>query len=317
MRIGLERKTTMSDDQPAFLANQAAPGSGAPCHCAESPVSQTQYIYSIGKLEVRFPSLGIEREFQQRERQIMMDKESGWTNSGERLFEVLTANPHLARAICFVQLVGNIPAYVVVPSGLEVMRSLIGAVRGIGEPDLWSIVIGKRGPMATPATCGGLLAPMMACDQAYTFTTNEFVHDLLERVQPAISARGHKTEALEAASRDVFRRITGSMENLGAQDGHRALNYFLVQHPGLFVAIAERVNEAVLDTIETRVTQGGMGNRIVTIVLTFIRQATGVPERLFCRVDVTEEWPFVADVVHGGSPALGLQPFIETGSPAC
>jgi hypothetical protein len=60
------------------------------------------------------------------------------------------------------------------------------------------------------------------------------------------------------------------------------------------------------------VAQGGIGNRVVTIILTFIDLTTGVPERLFSRVDVTEEWPFVADVSHGGAPPLGLQPFVET-----
>jgi hypothetical protein len=232
----------MADDQSMPLTNQPpTSGSDAPCpRCSESHSSHNQYIYSIGRLEIRFPSLGIEREFQQRERQLLLEKKDTWANQGERLFQVLSANPHLARAVCFVHLVGNIPAYIVAPTGLEVMKSLINAVRGVGQPDLWTIVIGKRGPMATPTSCGGLLAPMMACDQTYTFTTKEFVHNLLERVGPGVSAHGHKTETLEAASEDIFRRITGSMENLGAQDGHRALNYFLVQHPGLFIAVAER-----------------------------------------------------------------------------
>ena len=143
---------------------------GAPCpHCSgnSAPVYQ-QFIYSIGKLEVRFPSLGIEREFQQRERQLLLERKKGWTDSGERLFHVLTSNPHLARAVCFVHLVGNIPTYIVAATGQEVMNSLISAIRGVGHPDSWSIIIGKRGPMGTPTTCAGLLAPMMACDQVYT-----------------------------------------------------------------------------------------------------------------------------------------------------
>src|SRR5205085_12458761 len=137
-----------------------------------------------------------------------------------------------------------------------------------------SIVIGKRGPMATPTSCGGLLAPMMACDQIYTFTLKEFIHNVVDRVKPALSARGHNSDSLEGIAEDMFRRITGSMENLGAQEGHRALNYFLVQHPGLFAAMAERANRAGLDSIETRVRQGNMGNRVVTVILTFIDRAT-------------------------------------------
>jgi hypothetical protein len=308
----------MADDQSPSLTNQpAGSSSDVPCpHCSERLASdQLQYIYSIGKLEVRFPTLAVEREFQQRERHLLLERKKAWADSGERLFQVLTSNPHLARAVCFVHLIGNIPAYVVAATGQEVMNSLIKAVRGVGQPDVWNIVIGKRGPMATPTTCGGLLAPIMACDQVYTFTIKEFVQSLLERVKPVASARTHKNQNFEANIEDMFHRITGSMENLGAQDGHRALNYFLVQHPGLFLAVTERADRATLDSIETRVTQGSIGNRVVTIILTFIEQATGVPERLFCRVDVTEEWPFVADIAHGGAPPLGLQSFIETCSP--
>jgi hypothetical protein len=78
-------------------------------------------------------------------------------------------------------------------------------------------------------------------------------------------------------------------ENMGISDGHRALNYLLVQHPGMFLAAAERRNH-VLDRIETRVFQA---------------------ERLYCSVDITEEWPFVASTAGSLSP-LGFAPFLDS-----
>ena len=54
----------------------------------------------------------------------------------------------------------------------------------------------------------------------------------------------------------------------------------------------------------------GPGPRVVAIVLTFLDTTTGVPERLFCRVDVTEEWPFVAGEGASQSP-IGLTPFVD------
>ena len=47
------------------------------------------------------------------------------------------------------------------------------------------------------------------------------------------------------------------------------------------------------------------------MILTFVDLATGVPERLFARVDITEEWPFVAEGTDGGRSPLGLRPFVE------
>ncbi|MEO8350885.1 MAG: hypothetical protein ABI680_04085 [Chthoniobacteraceae bacterium] len=306
----------MNEDHPPKATpapESAAPH--APCpQCAGKAPGHQQYIYSIGRLDVRFPSVSLEREFQQRERQLLLERKTGWANSGERLAHVLTHNPHLARAVCFVHSVGNIPAYIVAATGSEVLKGLVEAARSAGQPDAWSIVIGKRGPMGMPTTCGGLLAPMMACDQIYTFTLKEFIDGLVQRVKLAGLPSTKKAEALPAVAEDIFRRIAGSAENLGAEDGHRALNYFLVQHPGLFLAAVERANKAVLDSIETRTTVGAMDTRIVTVVLTFIDHATGVPERLFCRIDVTDEWPFVAEIAHGGAAPLGLQPYIETSS---
>ncbi len=311
----------MSEPHPNSTSN--LPGSpptaaGAPCpHCAaQQGMAQTQYIYSIGKIEVLFPSAGIEREFQQRERLLLSKRPAGWAHAGERFEQVLSANPHLARAVCFVHLIGGIPAYIVVPTGAEVLSSLVAAVHASGSQDRWSILIGKRGPMATPTTCNGLLAPMVACDQVYTFTFEEFAQDLTARAEPFLKARKLDQDEFRTVADDIFRRITRSLENLGAQDGHRALNYLLVQHPGIFLAAAERAKRAVLDNIETRMSKHDIGNRVATIILTFIDQATGVPERLFCRVDVTEEWPYLADVAHGGATPLGLSPYIESSGAA-
>ncbi len=85
--------------------------------------------------------------------------------------------------------VGGLPAYVVAPAAMEVRDALVDAVGRAMEPDTWSIVIGRRGPMTTPGTCGGLLAPMVACDQLYTFTVDELVGQLSDRLAPALAAR--------------------------------------------------------------------------------------------------------------------------------
>jgi hypothetical protein len=61
------------------------------------------------------------------------------------------------------------------------------------------------------------------------------------------------------------------------------------------------------------VSEGASARRIVSVIRTFIDRATGVPERLFTRVDVTEEWPFVADSMQGGAIPLGLSPYIGHG----
>ena len=47
-------------------------------------------------------------------------------------------------------------------------------------------------------------------------------------------------------------QMTRSTENIGATQAHRALNYFVMQHPGVFLAVAERAGRQRLQKIETR-----------------------------------------------------------------
>lgn len=282
------------------------------CDTANQP-SIEQFIYSIGKFDVRFPSMGIEREFQQRERHLALGRQEQWANRGERLSAVLSATPHLSRSVCLIHSIGGMPAYAIVPTSQEILSSVTEALQYIDQSDAWTLVIGRSGPMAKPTTCGGLLVQMVACDAFYSFTLNEFVRDLSTKVEPALRRENINEEQFSNIARELFLRITLSLENMGGLEQHRALNYMLVQHPGPFVAVAQRADTAVLDSIETRLNATPGARRIVTVIFTFIDRATGVPERLFTRIDVTEEWPFVADSLHAGSPPLGLSPFVDGG----
>jgi hypothetical protein len=149
----------------------------------------------------------------------------------------------------------------------------------------------------------------------YNFTSKELLNGLLQRVEAALEALSIPREAFEQTTRDLFRRILHSAENIGGLDSHRALNYLVVQHPGIFLAAAERADRAILDAIETRTTEVASTRRIVSVILTFIDRATGVPERLFTRVDVTEEWPFLSEAPQSGAPPLGLHSFIDNAFP--
>jgi hypothetical protein len=262
---------------------------------------------------MRFPTVGVEREFQQRERYILGGEGKKASNRWVRIAEVLAANDHLARAVCFVHSVGGLPAYVVTPTSTSTLNALTESLRHHDRNDGWELLIGRRGFMATPTTCAGLLAPVVLCDALYSFTLGEFTTELAKRAQPVLDAAKIAADDFEESARDVFARITTSAENIGGLDSHRALNYLLVQHPGIFVAAAQRARRAILDSIETRVMEAASSRRLVTVIFTFIDKATGVPERLFARVDVAEEWPFLTESAHAGAAPLGLASYVDCG----
>jgi hypothetical protein len=304
--------------EPVSAPAPATAGAASAC-CAECASRAAEagehFIYSLGRLDVRFPALGVEREFQQRERLLLARGEHLGGSRWPRIGAVLRANNHLARAMCVVQTVGGLPAYLVRPNGSSVLAALLDALQDNGADDAWDLVIGHRGPIAGPAECGGLVIPTMLCDAVYSFTLREFQDELRRSAGPVLGARRITAETFDESSRELFQRIAHSIENIGGLDSHRALNFLLVQHPGIFLAAAERVESSILDSIETRVTVGPSARRVVSVILTFVDRATAVPERLFTRVDVTEEWPFIADSTVGGAAPLGLEPYIEHGYP--
>lgn len=314
----------MTDDKPAPLTpphdgmpsvSNSGPTSSGPTgeaaghlcpECAKGSAAPPSSLYAIGRLEARFPSLGIEREFQQR----LASMPSGETSESKRmtLRRVLEANPYLAARMCYVLMVSGYPAYIVTPAGAYLREALFSAVSGEGH---WCVVIGKVGPMASPNTCQGVLAPLALANQIYAFSLADWLASLRLRLQGALDIRKIKLATFETTARELFERIVESTENLGATDQHRALNYALMQHPGIFLAAAERVGRQVLERIETRLIRGPGPRQVVAIVLTFLDVATGVPERQFCRVDVTEEWPFVAGDGGSAHSPLGLMPFVD------
>ena len=294
---------------PELLTPSASPDSCPSCAAKEAPLAE-EFIYALGKLEVRFPSVGIEREFQQRQARLPESLAPG-SNRGSQIKTVLQANRHLVGRLCYVLLVGGVPAYIMVATGSHVREAILEGLENAGEIDRWCVAIGRRGPLAGPGTCGGVLAPILFCDQLYIFSLAEWEVSLEQQVESALKARKIDRKTFAGVAGDLFARVIQSTENVGATDAQRALNYLLMQHPGLFLAAAERSSKQILDRVETRPIQGLGTRRLIAVVVSFVDLTTAVPERLFTRVDVTEEWPFVADGPEGGRAQLGLSPFVE------
>jgi hypothetical protein len=265
-----------------------------------------QYVYAIGRVDVRFPSLGIEREYQQRER-ALHDLPQHPRNA--RILAVLEKNPHLALRVSYVFLIGGTPVFALGPSSGSLKDAFFKALAQSHDIDHSCVVIDRVGGFTNPASYGGLLLSLIAVDQLYAFSATEWAEGLAKVAKAALQSRKVEAAHFRAISQGIFREVTTMPENMGVADGHRALNYLLVQHPGMFLAAAERPGH-VLDRIETRVIQAGGGRRHVAVILSFLDRGTNVPERLYCAVDITEEWPFIVGS-ESSSPPLGFAPFLD------
>ncbi|GAO44097.1 hypothetical protein [Flavihumibacter petaseus] len=277
------------------------------CSCNKSKgLQEEKYVYAIGKLSVRWPSMGLEREFQQRQRALLHGSEG----SNASIAQVLAANFHIAKFSCFVLSIDGIPAYIVRPTGSSILEKLIDALDPVNN-EKWITIIGKRGQLADPAHTNGVIAPEMFCDVAYVFTVSQLMDNLVNQVKQILGSRKWDKSVFQQKGKNVFYTIVGSPDNLGSMDGQRALNYLAVQHPGPYLAAMEFDEKAILESIDTRVMEGPSGQRIATVILRFIDRLTGVPQQVYTKVDVTEEWPFTVGANLTDTAPLAMLNFTD------
>ena len=136
--------------------------------------------------------------------------------------------------------------------------------------------------------CNGLVVPMVAFTQIYSFDTEAFVSAIPK-------PEGLSTRAFKAAATELFARFQQLADNAGATDEHRALNYLAVRYPAIYAHATERfAANATLTAVDVQPSRLSGVRALVNVVFTFTDRATGVPDKAAARVDVSEEFPFLA-----------------------
>jgi hypothetical protein len=250
-----------------------------------APTDQETFVYAIGRIEPRFPSLGVEKEYAQATGRAA----SVGLTDRETTQAVLTdpANRYLARKLCWVLTIEGIDTYLLIPRDATDLDLLIDAIRPVPSELDVDVVIGTLGPLAGPDVCNGLVAPMVAFDQIYSFDSESFISAIPR-------PEGLAAKEFKNASDEVFSRITQLADNSGATDEHRALNYLTVRYRKIYEKATELFARASsLTAIEVLPSRLSGVRRIVNAVFTFTDRGSGVEEKWAVKVDVTEEFPFL------------------------
>ncbi|WP_211328611.1 hypothetical protein [Thermomonospora umbrina] len=266
-------------------AGDSASHSHAHPPAASAPQEPPTFVYAIGRIEPRFPGLGIEKEFAQATGRAA----TAGLSDRQAAHAVLTdpANRYLVRQLCWVLTIEGLDTYVLRPRDGGDLDMLVEAVRpSAGRQDV-DVVVGFLGPLAGPEVCNGLVAPQLAFDQVYSFDTASFL---------AAIPRPEELdeEQFRASAGDLFARIGQLADNTGATDEHRALNYLAVRYPAIYARAAQQfARDTALTNVEVRPSRLAGIRKIVNVVFTYTHRATAVPERFAVKVDVTEEFPFL------------------------
>lgn len=260
--------------------------SGARASRAPAPQTTPEaFVYAIGRIEARFPSLGVEKEFAQ----VTGRSETRGLTDPEVLHAVVTdrANRYLARQLAWVLTIESLETYLLVPRDPVDLELLIDALRPAYSPDAKDVVIGVRGPLAPPEMARGLVVPLVFFDQIYSFDTGSLVRAI---PRPDTIPQ----DRFEAAALEVFQRTAQIADNAGATDEQRALNFLVVRYPRIYeVAAAAFGQNKSLSSVDARPSDLSGARTVMDVVFNFVDRETDVIDAHFVRVDVTEEFPFL------------------------
>lgn len=260
------------EDTDAFLGPPGAPAT-------------TQFVYALGRIEPRFPTLAVEKEFAQ----VAGQGDTAGLTDRQALRALLSerANRYLLRKLCWAFTIEGLDTYLLHPHDPLDANLLQEALRPAPRATDIDVVIGVLGPVAPPELCNGLMVPIVVFDNLYSFDVDALL-DSIPR------PKGMKAEQFEPAAEALFTRIMQMSDNAGATDADRALNYLSVRYPAIYHKTADRfAADAALTGVKVRPSPLSGTRKVVEVIFAYTDRKTDVTEKHFVRVDVTEEFPFL------------------------
>ncbi|SEN82521.1 hypothetical protein SAMN05428959_103305 [Duganella sp. CF517] len=264
----------------------AAAGAAPPCGCQAGREAPEGFVYAVGRLEPRFPSLSVEKEFNQAAARL----DTQGLSERQRHQTVLSLREHryLVRQVCWVFSVQGLETYLVQLGDGGDYDLLTGSLRERPSPNDIDVVVGRRLGLSSPAMCNGLVIPILRADQIYSFDRDSLIDSL---PVPEDVPR----EKFDASAREMLEQMMLLSDNVGASDEHRALNYLSLRYSAVYHLIAgAHARNLSLTGVTVRPSKLSQSRSIMDVVLAFTNRQTDVVEKFIVRVDVTEQFPFLA-----------------------
>lgn len=253
--------------------------------CRESVVKAIPNVYALGRIEVRFPSIGIEKEYAQ----VMRQSDTGGMTDRQVFHAILSKpeNRYLLRKVCWVLSIEGLDTYILQPRFAVDFDLLIHTLRPAPRSTDIDVVIGSLGPIAPPGMCKGLAVPIVVFDQIYSFDVDALVKSI---PKPESTA----ADTISPAAEELFLRIIQLADNAGSSDEHRAINYLAVRYPEIYYNTAAYfARNFSLDAVDVIPSRLNGTRRVFNVVFSYANRTTDYKEKQFVRVDVTEAFPFL------------------------
>jgi hypothetical protein len=244
------------------------------------------FVFALGRVEPRPPDISIEKELAHA---IGREQTSGLTDRQALHATMATReNRYLARQVCWVFAVEGLDTYLLQPRDPADFEMLVETIRPRSSALDLDLVIGRRLGLAPAELCGGLSLSLVVFDHAYSFDTETLVAAIPR-------PDGADESQFSATAHELLARVMQIADNAGATDEHRALNYVAVREAGIYSRLFTAHNSGQsLTAVETRRSRLSISRKIVNVILSFTDRQSDTTEKWFTRVDVTDEFPFIA-----------------------
>jgi hypothetical protein len=248
--------------------------------------NENRFVYALGKIEMRFPRVAVEKEFAQAVS--LIDTEG--MSDRQVCHAVLSRreNRYLSRKLGWVLSIQGIDTYLLQPredTDHDMLTRAIRPLPGSGDVD---VVIGALSPAVPPELHAAPGLPLVFFEQLYAFSSEQMIKAI---------PRPEKLSETDftATATELFWRIMQLTDNTGSSDEHRALNYLAMRYPAIYSVTAEaHAGNSALTAVDVRKSPMSGTRKLVDVILTFTHRKLGMSSKSFVRVDVTEEFPFLA-----------------------
>lgn len=258
-----------------------------PCVCKPSDTNiQKNFVYVLGKIQTKFPSLGIKKEYFQAVERL--------DTAGRTDYEVMKTvisnkeNQYLLKHIRWILTMEGIEIYNLKPSNPTDFNLLAESLTSPSSTDV-NVVIGTCGSESTSNMHQDHKLPIVHFDQIYSINLNTLMKTL-----PKPRDKAKEGKDYSAKSEELLHRIMQMSDNVGAIDEHRALNYLAARYPACYEKTVEMHHKDFsLSAIEVKTSRLSRSRKILDCIFTYTNRKTDINEKWFCRVDSTELFPFL------------------------
>ncbi|WP_143310351.1 cyanobactin maturation protease PatG family protein [Chitinophaga vietnamensis] len=262
------------------------------CGCGGGGAQDLGYIYAIGNIYPTFPNKSLEEEYMYAYQEFRAE---GPPNA--LFFQVLSQgqNLYIAEKMCWILNIQGVDSYILTPRSNVELYHFIAALEPVfvGEKK-FDVVVGTRGPLASPERCNGTQLPTAVVNLSYYFTFSQFVNAMMANIP------GIPRDIVES----MLQQMLDVTDNAGETDAHRALNYLTIRSKDIyFMAWQMQLSNPLppyppgvyfLQSVDVQ-RANVQGNRSIMDVI-FQYQARDTVDIIYwyVKVDVTGMFPFMA-----------------------